>query len=497
MTFEMTNNVPARLYKVAASLLLAALVSAAVAAPWMGVGLYMTSGVWAALAVDLAEGMLYRPILSDDGYGGTRYFPLHFVLHAGLIKTLGNPIAAAYVISYSAGIALLAGVYRCLTQFNVSRGTAVLCALLSFSALTVHACLYQIRPDILATAFNVWGISCCISPKTTSKRWIVVATVFFTLAFLTKFTTVFGLTTVVAYWALKGRRGDAAVLALSTAVISVLALIGVNIASEGRAVESFLACATGGTTLKSILMGQYRFLYTARFDIPYFITLAAAFSVLYLRGRNKILDLPIIFFVLTLGATLIIASDTGAGINHFIDLQIAGTMLCAVQIAERPTNRFVRYALPASGLTGAIFVGAAVVFLNVYFTETRYEHHDHIMKLAGTGEKPLLADDPWIPILANEHPFILDNYSMRVMSENNPEIADDLFKKLDDQFFRAAVLFYGNQAPRGRDRNLNIETDARNLYYSWMLYPEGFYDRLTQSYAPIEFVGEYLVLLPR
>src|ERR1035438_7001751 len=46
-----------------------------------GVSLTPTSGTWIALAVDLKHGMFYRPMYGDLGYGGTRYLPLHFVLH--------------------------------------------------------------------------------------------------------------------------------------------------------------------------------------------------------------------------------------------------------------------------------------------------------------------------------------------------------------------------------------------------------------------------------
>lgn len=473
------------------------LLLAAVIAPSVGIGLYMTSGVWAALAMDLADGTFYRPLVSEMGYGGTRYFPLHFVLHAGLIRLLGSPIAGAYVISYAAGLALFAGLFRCLRKFDVPAGGAAAFTMLTFSALCVHACLYQIRPDILATAFNVWGISCCIKPSMRSARWLIVPSIFFTLAFLTKFTTVFGVTAVVVYWSLLGRRRDATMLAALTAGLSTIALLGVHLASEGRALESFLACAAGNTTLKTLLWGPVRFFFTPRMDVPFLILFAAAIMVLFARLRAGVRDLPILLFVLTAGATVIIASDSGAGINHFIDMQVASGLLCAVHLTQKGANRFVRYAFPVAGIAGATAIGVAVAFVNSYYADSRYVQQDHIIEVAGHTAQPLLSDDPWIPILAGETPYVLDNFSLRTISENDPAVADDFFEKLDDRFFRAAILFYGKQAPRGPNRNLNIEADARRLYYSWMLYPEGFYDRLVQNYAPIEFVGDYLVLLPR
>ncbi len=473
------------------------LIVGAIVSPWVGIGLYMTSGVWAALAVDLADGMFYRPIVSDMGYGGTRYVPVHFMLHAGLIRLIGSPVAGAYLIAYTAGLALLAGLFRCLRKFDVPAGFAAACSILMFSALSVHACLFQIRPDILATAFNIWGLSFCITPNTRSARWIVIAAICFTLAFMTKFTTVFGVTAVVGYWLLMGRRRDAAMLAGVTAGLTAIALFGVHIASDGRALESFLACAAGSTSLRTLLASPYRFLRTSRMDIAFLLTFAAALMVLFTRLREGIRDLPALFFLLTLGATIVIASDDGAGINHFIDLQIASGLLCVIHLAQKPANVFVRYALPAGGMIGAAAIGVAAIFVNTYYAESRYEQQEHIIDLTGVGEHPLLSDDPWIPILAGERPYVLDNFSLRTIAENDPTIADDLFTKLDRRFFRAAILFYGKQAPRGPNRNVNIEADARDRYYSWMLYPEGFFDRLTQNYAPIEFVGDYLVLLPR
>src|SRR6187401_2643114 len=38
------------------------------------------SGTWIALAADLRDGTLYRPLFEDGSFGGTWYTPLQFVL---------------------------------------------------------------------------------------------------------------------------------------------------------------------------------------------------------------------------------------------------------------------------------------------------------------------------------------------------------------------------------------------------------------------------------
>src|SRR4051794_31465714 len=58
------------------------------------IGLDYVSGVWATLASDLRDGLFYRPLIGSNGYGATRYFPLHFTLHAGLMALTGDPVGS-------------------------------------------------------------------------------------------------------------------------------------------------------------------------------------------------------------------------------------------------------------------------------------------------------------------------------------------------------------------------------------------------------------------
>src|SRR6267378_6017600 len=57
------------------------------------------SGVWTALAQDVARGIFYRPTADAFGFGGTRYMPLFFVLHASLIRWSVDPVSAGLALS--------------------------------------------------------------------------------------------------------------------------------------------------------------------------------------------------------------------------------------------------------------------------------------------------------------------------------------------------------------------------------------------------------------
>ena len=85
------------------------------------IGINVASGSMIAMAADLHHGIFYRPIVDSLGYGGTRYAPLYFSLHAGLLA-LGIPIfPGAYLLSASAVVLLLLGVFFLLRELGVPR----------------------------------------------------------------------------------------------------------------------------------------------------------------------------------------------------------------------------------------------------------------------------------------------------------------------------------------------------------------------------------------
>jgi hypothetical protein len=75
--------------RAAAAVLVAALVLLSVARAarsWpREAHLSYAEGIWIGLASDAAHGVFYRPLDGPLGYGGTRYLPLFFVAHGGLI----------------------------------------------------------------------------------------------------------------------------------------------------------------------------------------------------------------------------------------------------------------------------------------------------------------------------------------------------------------------------------------------------------------------------
>src|ERR1700730_3255824 len=86
-------------------------------------------GAWLACANDFIHGVLYRPLFGPLGYGGTRFFPLYFVLTGSLSRVFGRLDNAGLILSAASVILLGYGCFVLLRRLNVS-------LLLSLAAVT-------------------------------------------------------------------------------------------------------------------------------------------------------------------------------------------------------------------------------------------------------------------------------------------------------------------------------------------------------------------------
>ena len=89
-------------------------------------------GIWLACANDFLHGVLYRPLFSPLGYGGTRYFPLYFILTGSFSRIFGSLETSALSIAALSVVFLVLGCYVLLRRLGVSwllsvaAGTAIL-----------------------------------------------------------------------------------------------------------------------------------------------------------------------------------------------------------------------------------------------------------------------------------------------------------------------------------------------------------------------------------
>src|SRR5271165_6191537 len=262
-----------------------------------GVAMTATSGIWTALAVDLKNGVFYRPLYGDLGYGGTRYFPLHFILHAALMKIELGPEAAGHALQAVACLALLFGVYRILRRLGADRPMAACVSLLVLAPKSTQIAYLSIRGDLLPAALNVLGLAICMAPRV-ERRHLLGASFFFTLAFSAKPTSLFGIAAVLLSFLLSGRVRKAMGLLLATGLGCVGVLGVMLVATGGRVFTIMRTCATAAGF--SLFTGVKHLVTWPAQGLP----IEFAFVILGLAGlfalpRSKIFSIPALFFVTT------------------------------------------------------------------------------------------------------------------------------------------------------------------------------------------------------
>jgi hypothetical protein len=220
------------------------LVDAAVSI-WSGIYLNLGTGVWLGLARDVRDGVLYRPIWNGVEYGGTRYFPMLFVPIGGLMR-LGLPaVPAGLIVSLGGLLALVVAVVRLLERWSVPPLLARLAGALVAAPYFVHETGFAVRCEPLAAAFAVSGLALLGPPRTeaASTRRLIAVAALFVAAFATKITCVYAPVAAVIGLIVAGRRAGAARLALFTGLGAALFLLTLHAVTQGRALDSFRACA--------------------------------------------------------------------------------------------------------------------------------------------------------------------------------------------------------------------------------------------------------------
>ncbi len=81
------------------------------------------------------------------GYGGTRYSPLHFLLHAELWRLLGDFRSSGHLLNAFEMALLLGGVYWLLRRLGVDSLLAFACAGLVLTSEAAQICLHGFPAD--------------------------------------------------------------------------------------------------------------------------------------------------------------------------------------------------------------------------------------------------------------------------------------------------------------------------------------------------------------
>jgi hypothetical protein len=430
------------------------------------------SGAWAALADDLAHGVLYRPLLSDYGYGGTRYFPMHFLLH-GMFAALGLSLrAAGHLVALLSGCLIVFGSGIGLGKRGENRVAVWSLAFLPLASRTAFMAVAGIRGDILPVALGVMGLA--LAPRSEDERDIPSA-IFLSLALLAKPTLVWAPAAAVLARLIASGLRPALKLGILVTVFTVGGLVLVGWASHGELIRSFKACASGGGVSLKIWLENMHGIRPG--DLAWIFGGA---GLTLLRGRKGLADPMCTAGLVCIPVTLVLYASKGIHVNHFIDSSATG----ALGVGAAFLDKSFRASLSRKVLIVCTFLGVAEGIVLDGMLVKAGELQATVAAIP-PGRDPVLSEQPWIPLLMGERAFCLDAFSLLITRKTIPAISADLMDRLDHCRFRAVALLGRPELPSTAD------------WYDETQFGAGFRQHLLGSYQLKGVYGAMAVYVPR
>jgi hypothetical protein len=407
-----------------------------------------TSGTWAALAWDFAHGELYRPVLSDTGYGGTRYMPMLIVTYGLLLRAHVDPVVAGVLLMQASVLAACAALYVTLRSASVARATSAAFALTPYATVIYQKYCTDVRADYLAAAlvmFAVAGLSAGVRQR--ANGWIALSAVACVFAGLTKLTA-FAFVVPLAGWLLTAcDRRTAMRFLVGSSVAFTLALVAVEVISGGRFLDNLRSAITAGMVASDIWRVGVPSLLEEIATDPF---IAAPFALAcwcgYVLWRDRLGALFVGYLATAAVVTAFILSSPGTTSNHMVDLQLASTLVIGIGVVHRavPARVMTAVYLALATMMGALSWPLPHIPSVIATLAERGPHHRatiramHAEFLSGPGV--YLSSDPLVPILNGERPIALDSFFLDVSIRRGTAAGLDLARRIGNRDFDTIVL---------------------------------------------------------
>jgi len=433
-----------------------------------GMYLNLGTGVWLGLARDTYDGMFYRPLWNSGEYGGTRYFPVLFVLTAGLMRTGLSAVSAGVFVSVAGVVAMAAAVALLLKRMGASLAFVLAGSSLALAPYFVHQTAFAVRCEPIAAAFAIFGLATItpIDRRASSTKHLLLASVFFVAAFMTKVTCVYAPAAATLALLLAGRRGAAVKLAASTMVGSIALLGLVNAVSGGRAIESFRACALAGSSLLSLfsltaITRAIELIATSHLLTVVFLLTAIVLVV----SRTEWGKLPALYLLMAAGVTGVIFTSPGTILtSQIVDAYVATIVVLTMALARQTGQvRDAGYIVLAGlGLwTAGQNVARISSMIENATVRSGREAQRQLVAAVHSCDGPIVSESAMTPLLAGERPILLDAFAFHVVVRNRPEIERDLVERIARREFACIVIEQDPGTPKGDAWYTNVNLTGR------------------------------------
>lgn len=381
------------------------------------------SGAWTVLSTDLSNGVWYRSIIDKElGFGGTRFFPLYFVIHACFIGIIKSPVWAGYLTSLLSALFLIIVLSKIIYFQTKNRLLTTSLIVLFSSSATFLQGLLSIRGDLLPLSFNLLGLYIIIKRKEVSWKTIVFAAFFFSAAFATKVTSVYTLFAIVIWLYSKKEIRKSTVL-LSTTFTGYFLVLGTIIfLTSGEIVTIFQECASAGASVRSVLLGPKNLMAISyRFDFLSFVALLCAGIIFLIDLSKHQIKFRHFYWIVSVLYISFLFGSPGVLYNHIV----VATATSFWIIAEYLNQRFKREQI--GQLTLAILT-LMVVLLKPFTlpVPSSLTYSEQLIACYQEKEK-VFCEDPMVAFKAdsNVRPFLADAFMLALYYKNGDSCTKD------------------------------------------------------------------------
>lgn len=403
--------------------------------------------IWIELARLLNTGKLFPDLYDGTTYGGVRFMPLYFTLHAGLARVTGEYIVSGKLLSYFLAIALWMLFFRIAADRAGSAVIALaLTALTASSTVSVIANM-TIRADLLPVLLQLGAVACLARTRTQTRA--VISGLLCCLALTSKVTAIWAPLAIAIH--LLGNR-DFRLLALFTVTLTVSlggSVLLFQWLSSGRLIANFsIRTAVSPVYLLKSPFRLLRMSSDGGTLLPVLLPLATFEMLAAFRTRR--VTIYHTSFLAAILVVLVIFADQLTTENHLLDVIVLAGIMAAfswttMKTAARVALEFIAITIVTSlvlNWAGTLASDAreAILALRSGVPAPQYSRRP----LAGIirGGENVLTEYPYIAISEGRTPIIVDPCSLPVMERLHPEWVDELAGKIRKRAFDKIVLLF-------------------------------------------------------
>jgi hypothetical protein len=404
------------------------------------------SGSWIALARYANHGVLYPPFHDGDSFGGTRYMPLQFVLHAGLARVTGEYLVSAKLFAYASAGALYVLAFFVYKRTSGSWPLALGLVAAVLSSGTGLEAATTVRGDALPAALQLGAVT-VVTRR--SRPATVLAGALCAFAFFSKLSAVWGAIAIVIWLAVRERSRLPSFLASLAACGGVL--FGLfEAVSRGRMTSNILELAGAGQPHPfSVLAFADKIVRAAQESGTMWVLLPFALAGIGGAILGRRLTIHHVAGLVALVVVLVVLTDLGAYRNHFLDVQIlVGVLVAGVWRESPPTETtFMRGAILAAVLLGTLASYDTEVVHDTKTAVHALRGRDHgyeaapLATVVSAGDR-VLSEDPYVPVSRGEDPIVLDPFMLRKLVADHPDWQRQLIGEIEAHRFSKVVLVY-------------------------------------------------------